>query len=47
MSSVAKGFNCFAAEAAIALRFPRESLLAKEEGNAGDGELDRLIFEET
>lgn len=47
MSSVAKGFSCLAAEAAVVTRCLRESLLAKEEGNAVDGELERLIFDET
>lgn len=47
MSSVAKGFKCFAAETAVARRCPRESLLAKEDGKAADGEFERLILEET
>lgn len=46
MSSVAKGFNCFAAEAVVPLRCHRgPSLLANEEGNVTDGEVERLNFE--
>lgn len=49
MSSVAKGFRCFAAEVPVVPpRCQREpSLLAEEAWNVADGEADRLILEAT
>lgn len=46
MSSVANGFSCFAVETVAPPRCHRgPSLLANEEGNAADGDVEILVFE--